>query len=600
MRSKLPVRWLIPLASVAVLISLILYGYRAGFLSVCCDEFAKTVIAQRGLKHPLDWFNGIWMPLHFALIAASNFLTGDLLLSSRLVSTVFRILSWLWGIGRQFGGNIGGGLAAILGATHPLVVLLSGTAMADICYVSTYMMGLMFYLKFAHADALLSIHLFAACGFMTLACAFHYNAWLAVILLLPFLLRDLYQLACLALPSHRVSFSSGRCRWRGSAGTGCEPATCFRSSVNIASIAPPSGPFSVGTLRPGPLLGALKDNVCLYSPLLTILTFAVLGAFFFSRKPQPRQFVPWSILIGFVAALVVLYAKGGRPAAFEPRYILLPSVLMIAIVSVTLARLWPTGDKEVRAFVVFLCIAAVALNIRAYRTAVDQITHLDHHSYNAEARDIAAVMKTPYFKANNGTRMLLEINCWNFLSMPVFLNRVDSIIPDREIAGDPVHPFDNPSVLMGDRTEVLAKLRAQGVRSLPSARLRSRTISSRGASAAWRGGYYTVYRLPQVNVCSGCRERRSRRDDPLDLDPLEVRHFRQQLTLRPRDERTVHARLEIHFRQQFFADAVGDEHGVEPEPLYADQAIALPASQLHKRRQARAGIDQETVDAAAP
>ena len=61
----------------------------------------------------------------------------------------------------------------------------------------------------------------------------------------------------------------------------------------------------------------------------------------------------------------------------------------------------------------------------------------------------------------------------------------------------------------------------------------------------------------------------------LDLDPLEVRHLRQQFAVSPQDERSVHARSGIHFRQQFLSHAIRDEHGVETEPLYPDQTIAF-------------------------
>ena len=195
MRPLLGCRGTILTIALGGLLSLILYAYRAGFVSVSCDEFAKTVIACRGLGQPSEWFDGVWLPLHLALLAVTSLLTGDLLLASRLVSISFGVILVvaLWGIGRQSGGNFGGALAAILGATHPLVVLLSGTAMVDICYVSMFILGLSFYLRVSYSPHPDPIDLFKACGLLTLACAFHYNAWIAVLLLVPFLLRDLYR-----------------------------------------------------------------------------------------------------------------------------------------------------------------------------------------------------------------------------------------------------------------------------------------------------------------------------------------------------------------------------------------------------------------------
>ena len=179
-----------------VLFSLMLLAYRAGFISVSADEFAKTVIASRGLSEPRVWFDptNIWMPLHLILIAGASLITNDLLLASRVVSITFGVLLLisLSRIGRQSGGSFGAGIAAILGASHPLVVLLSATAMVDICYTSMFMLGLSFYLRFARDSRDSAINLFAACGCFTIACAFHYNAWVAVLPLAPFLLRDFY------------------------------------------------------------------------------------------------------------------------------------------------------------------------------------------------------------------------------------------------------------------------------------------------------------------------------------------------------------------------------------------------------------------------
>ncbi len=195
MRRNIGARLALLLIPLGALLSMVLYAWSTGFISVSCDEFSKTVIASRGLSHPSEWFGGIWLPVHFVLIAGTSLVTGDLLLAARLVSIAFGVLLILalFGIGHQFGGNLGGALAATVGATHPLVVLLSATAMVDICYVAMLMMGLRFLLRVHHFSVHNSIDPFVACGSLTLACAFHYNAWIAVLVLAPFLARSLYR-----------------------------------------------------------------------------------------------------------------------------------------------------------------------------------------------------------------------------------------------------------------------------------------------------------------------------------------------------------------------------------------------------------------------
>jgi hypothetical protein len=492
------IRTAILLIAVAGLITLIFHGYSAGFVSVCADEFAKTVIACQGLAKPSMWFNGVWMPLHFALIAGASVLTNDLLLGSRLVSFAFGMLlvAALCGIGHHFGGNKGAALAAILGATHPMVVLLSGTAMVDICYVATYMLGVRFYLRAAHSERPRPLDFLISCGLLTLSCAFHYNAWIAVILLVPFLFRDLIQ----AYLPRRIVVA-------GLAIVGSLPIAWV--AWNWAESGNPFAFFSKHSdysatfwahlgwhASPWAALKSLKDSIFVYSPLIAILTFAGMGTFASRRSMTRGLLVPWSLLVGFLAALVFLYSRGGRPAAFEPRYILLPSVLMVAIASACLVRLWSSGSRELRAFLLMLSLAAIGVNIKLSRQAVEMTTHLDHYSYMAEARDVARVMKR-HLRAKDSAKMMIEVKCWNFLAMPVYLNRVDAIVNDREVSESPVNPFDAPSVLMGPKEDVLAKLKAQGVRFIAvySSAIQSH-IQPWALQPVARVDSYTIYRIP--------------------------------------------------------------------------------------------------------
>ena len=80
----------------------------------------------------------------------------------------------------------------------------------------------------------------------------------------------------------------------------------------------------------------------------------------------------------------------------------------------------------------------------------------------AEAHDVSRVLHG--LKSRNEPRMVLEIKSWNFLALPVLLGRIDSVAADREINyGDPIRPFDKPSMLLGRRKAVLAELKSKGI-----------------------------------------------------------------------------------------------------------------------------------------
>jgi 4-amino-4-deoxy-L-arabinose transferase-like glycosyltransferase len=485
----------IPLAALA---ALILYAYSTGFISVSCDEYDKTLTACRGLSDPSLWFARVWLPLHFPLIAGTSLLTGDLLLAGRLVSITFGafLIVALFGIGRQFGGNPGGAFAAILGATHPLVALLSATAMVDICYVSTFIMGLRVYLKFHHSERPGPTELFAACGLFTLACAFHYNAWIAVLVLVPFLLRRLY-LSGLRAPiiaGSLVVLGSVPCAWVGWnwAQTGKFLGFFSHHSEYSAHYWSHLG----WEASPRASVAAIYGSLTLYSPLLAVLAFAAIGILLKGRSAGERQVLQWTLLTGFLAGLVLLYSTGGRPAAFEPRYVLLPSVLMISIASGTLVTLWRAGPKETRAFILFLTIAAVFLNVRLFRETMARMKEYEHFAYANEARDVAASLHN--LRSKHAPRLVLEVKKWNFLAMSVFVNRADAVVMDRELINDSVRHFDNPSMLLGARDPVVGELRAKGVGFIAawSPAVQS-NIESWGLERLASVDSYRVYRIPK-------------------------------------------------------------------------------------------------------
>jgi len=343
MTSSRSARWVVLVLAVGALVALVRHAYSAGFLSVSADEFAKIIIARRGVNNPSMWFGEVWLPLHFLLLAAADLLTGDLLLASRVLSIGFGVLLIvaLWGIGRESGGEFGAGLAAILGATHPLVVLLSATAMVDICYVSVFLLGVRFYLKVSRSSHTNPMDLVSACGLMTLACAFHYNAWIVTLLMVPFLLDDLCRgdvprpivaLSILLLTSVPMAWVT----WNW-VDTG-HPLAFYSQHQDYTEKV-----WASWGWHPSPraALGAVGASIRFYSPVLAILAFSGMGPLFWGQTAMRRRFLLLTLLLGFLAVLVAIYASGGRPCAFDSRYILLPSILMIAIASGSLGRLRP-------------------------------------------------------------------------------------------------------------------------------------------------------------------------------------------------------------------------------------------------------------------
>ena len=173
-----------------------------------------------------------------------------------------------------------------------------------------------------------------------------------------------------------------------------------------------------------------------YSPLLMVLAFAGSGMLVKEKAGEQRPVVVWTILTGFLAGLVYLYATGGRPAAYEPRYILLPSVLMILIVAESISRLRETDDRGVRTFGFLLSVSLILVNLCTLFRAVDDMKKASHTEYAVEARRIAEYMHD--LRLPNGPRIVLEVKPWNYLALQVYLNRIDAVVLDRKILDDPI------------------------------------------------------------------------------------------------------------------------------------------------------------------
>jgi hypothetical protein len=135
-----------------------------------------------------------------------------------------------------------------------------------------------------------------------------------------------------------------------------------------------------------------------------------------------------------------------------------------------------------------------------YDTVIETIRRQEYYADTVEARDVASVMRWR-LQADNSGKIMIEIKSWNFLILPVFLNRVDAVAMDRVLTSDPGRPFDNPSVFQGEKEPVLAQLRAQKVEyvAVYSPDVRSH-IEPWGLERLATVHTYTIYRLPPEDI----------------------------------------------------------------------------------------------------
>ncbi len=102
-------------------------------------------------------------------------------------------------------------------------------------------------------------------------------------------------------------------------------------------------------------------------------------------------------------------------------------------------------------------------------------------------------------RSKNAPRLVLEVKKWNFLALSVFVNRTDAVVTDRELINDSVRHFDSPSMLLGSRDPVLARLRAEGVGFIAAwSPAVQNNIESWGLNRLAKVDTYTLYQIPRA------------------------------------------------------------------------------------------------------
>ncbi len=410
------------IVAILCLLVIILRMYAGGFLSLTNDEFGKAAMAWHGLKNPEIWFDHVWLPGHFPLIAAAYVMIDDILVASRVVSIPFGIIAivGVYRLGCHLKADGVGGFAAILLATSPLVVWLSATGLVDILYVAIFILGFSYYVKWQQSGE--SQSLYSACLLLGLSCAFHYNAWLAGMTVGILISCDLF----LDRTRNRLHGFLGLCvlglvpvawcTWNWLAHG--DPLYFLHTHVeHSAAIYENLGASSPSVKN---AIHHLASSILGLSPVLVVVTLASIPGVIYAQERQTLWRI-WFVLLIFGGGLILLYARGGLPTAYPERYLLLPLVLMCVFSADGLSRLFRNEEQYVRLFSGIIFGLALITNV--YLTLHFPLGHTRIQEAE-EIADFLAQTET----VQEGDKVLLEAKEWNHIVIGVFLNNPNLII----------------------------------------------------------------------------------------------------------------------------------------------------------------------------
>lgn len=468
---------MVGIAAVGFLVTLVFYVYARGFISLSADEFAKAVAAWDG---PRTWFSLIWLPGHFPLIRMAYIVIGDLLTASRFVSILggVVVVFGVYRLSRQMGAIWAGGIAAMLCATHPLVVLLSATGLVDIVYTGPFILGLSYYVQ----RPLALSQFYVACTLFAVSCAFHHNAWLAVVPVGAAISFDFI----LGQRNNRLNLFVGLCIIALVPVAWCtwnllqygSPLSFLQGHVEESTrdyqrwgAAAPSLKGSVYWI---------KETILQYSPILVGLTITSIAGLLIVTERKEALILTWAVLSVFVAGLIVLFTYGGLSTAYPERSLLSPSLLMAVLSAHTLARLILNQDRYVRVFTGLLLGIALAANL----------TWLRHLLLVDGKIQEAAIIAEALRKEQRPGKILLEVKPLILNALRVFLNSPPMII------GDMGAKKPENSILMQPEEAIRRFAQENGIDRIAvwSDSVRSH-VKELGLQALDDAGSYTIYSL---------------------------------------------------------------------------------------------------------
>jgi len=455
--------------------------YAGGFLSLTTDEFGKVFLAWHGLNDPAIWFDHVWLPGHFPLLAAAYVLVGDLLVASRLVSVLFGIVAiiGIYRLGQHLKADGVGGLAAILWATSPLAVWLSATGLVDILYVSLFILGLSYYVQWQRSGEVSALYI--ACMWLGVSCAFHHNAWLAVMAVGVLIGVDLIWDRSRSWLHGLLGLSIlgivpiAWCAWNWFAHG--DPLYFLHAHVEHSAGIYENMGASAPSLKNAIYQIAL--SILRLGPVLAALALASIAGVV--SEPEERQTLMrlWFILAIFGGGLIFLYARGGLPTAFPERYLLLPLLIMAVLSAYGLNVLFRNLDRYVRTFAGLLCGIALITNLWL------TLHYPIGHEKIQEAVKIADFLAQTD-RVQTGSRVLLEDKAWIYVVIGVFLNDPSMII----------EAPNNPPVLLQPEGTVRRFAQERGIGYIA---VRSEAIHTHvkkwGLPRIGQVGSYTFYAL---------------------------------------------------------------------------------------------------------
>ncbi|GEM_PF-1479554 len=428
------------------------FVYRDGFLAITADDFGRII------QDTMPWVSdpsslhlyGVWLPFFKIIYGAGIRVYRDLLVTPRIISTIFGVLSILiiYRIAIQLFQKAGWGIIiAALFAFSPMGVWLASTSLSEMPYSLFVLACLFFYINYLGSRR--SRYLIISCLFLGLTTGLRYEGWWLGVLMSIYIIFDQVKVwkhnkeyripFAIVVLSLILVWIFPICWMIGNYFQYHNPVWFIGDINNYKARWYGEGIDYLQYLR----------VIIRYDPLGF---FLILAAFVLSLRQKNNPEMRFYLLISLLPVILFVILHGGRsePSGNLLRYLasyvfcLFP---LIGLLFVRLAAMRRVATPGTAVFTVFLILITLSGFL---------VEDFRYHN-DPSAIGVAVGQEIKNYRKNESVvsdfPVMIELNHWDFLAIHTGANDVNWIMYDRPTG---IPDRDAPSLFVSDIDQALA------------------------------------------------------------------------------------------------------------------------------------------------
>ena len=330
--------------------------YYTGFRALGGDDFPKLSVAMSWANSPSFLPNRVWTPLEFYVTGMAYLLTRDVYCASLLINGLCSVGSCIvmYFLARYSFGETTARISTLLLLCFPWHVWTSIAGQGEALYGCLFLAALYFLLRWQRETA--AKWLIVSASLVFLLTALRHQAWILVMLLVPFVV-----LTAIASPRHRSQMA-----WVAASVLLMVAFPAIYLAYNAIALGDALYPFRYTEPNWVPLSPMNAARLLVYFPMVApLLCPFLLAGIWALRKVNWRQALLWRLFFGgYLVGIIAHLAIGGGASYYvEQRYVLPSLYVGIPLAATVIANI--PGRKVMMTILCCLCLWEIGSCFRA-------------------------------------------------------------------------------------------------------------------------------------------------------------------------------------------------------------------------------------------